>query len=118
MVRGEGSGKALTRTELERLRREVRAGRVSRLYLFRLDRLSRSGIRDTFEVTKPQGSFYIMPRVAATDATAFVEKAIANNVLLIPGSVFSARTTHVRLSFATSEDQIERGVAVLRELAR
>jgi aspartate/methionine/tyrosine aminotransferase len=77
-----------------------------------------AGLRDTFEVTKPQGAFYIMPRVAATDASAFVEKAIANNVLLIPGSVFSSRTTHVRLSFATSEDQIERGVDILRELAR
>jgi aspartate/methionine/tyrosine aminotransferase len=76
------------------------------------------GLRESFEVTRPQGAFYIMPRVAATDATAFVERAIANNVLLIPGSVFSTRTTHVRLSFATSEEQIERGVEVLRELAR
>ena len=44
------TGKVLARPELDRLRREVRAGRVSKLYLFRLDRLTRSGIRDTFEV--------------------------------------------------------------------
>ena len=44
------SGKALDRPELNRLRAEVRARRVKRLYVFRLDRLSRSGIRDTFEV--------------------------------------------------------------------
>jgi DNA invertase Pin-like site-specific DNA recombinase len=44
------SGKLLSRPELDRLRAEVRAGRVKRLYVFRLDRLSRSGIRDTFEV--------------------------------------------------------------------
>lgn len=44
------TGKALARPELDRLRAEVRAGRVSKLYLFRLDRLTRSGIRDTFEV--------------------------------------------------------------------
>ena len=44
------SGKVLARPELNRLRTEVRAHRVKRLYVFRLDRLSRSGIRDTFEV--------------------------------------------------------------------
>ena len=44
------SGRLLARPELDRLRREARAGGVRRLYVFRLDRLTRSGIRDTFEV--------------------------------------------------------------------
>jgi DNA invertase Pin-like site-specific DNA recombinase len=44
------TGKALSRPELDRLRGDVRARRVSKLYLFKLDRLTRSGIRDTFEV--------------------------------------------------------------------
>jgi DNA invertase Pin-like site-specific DNA recombinase len=46
------TGKVLARPELQRLRADVRAGRIQRLYLFRLDRLSRSGIRDTFEVVE------------------------------------------------------------------
>lgn len=46
------SAKLLARPELDRLRADVRAGRVQKLYLFRLDRLSRSGIRDTFEVVE------------------------------------------------------------------
>lgn len=41
------SGRALARPELARLRADVRAGRVRRLYVFRLDRLTRTGIRDT-----------------------------------------------------------------------
>ncbi len=41
------SGKRLDRPELERLRNDVRAGRIARLFVFRLDRLTRSGIRDT-----------------------------------------------------------------------
>jgi DNA invertase Pin-like site-specific DNA recombinase len=41
------SGKRLARPELERLRVDVRHGRISRLFVFRLDRLTRSGIRDT-----------------------------------------------------------------------
>jgi len=46
------SGKTIARPELDRLRVDARAGKVARLYLFRLDRLTRSGIRDTFEVVE------------------------------------------------------------------
>ncbi len=46
------SGKALARPELDRLRAEARAGKLAKLYVFRLDRLTRSGIRDTFEVVE------------------------------------------------------------------
>jgi len=46
------SGKFLARPELDRLRADARAGRIERVYLFRLDRLTRSGIRDTFEAVE------------------------------------------------------------------
>lgn len=46
------SGKTLARLELDRLRADARAGLIRRLYLFRLDRLTRSGIRDTFELVE------------------------------------------------------------------
>lgn len=41
------SGRTVARPVLEQLRADVRAGRVSRLFVYRLDRLTRSGIRDT-----------------------------------------------------------------------
>ncbi len=44
------SGKTMARSELQRLRVDARAGHLLRLYVFRLDRLTRSGIRDTFEL--------------------------------------------------------------------
>jgi DNA invertase Pin-like site-specific DNA recombinase len=46
------SGGLLARPELDRLRRDARAGVVAQLYVYRLDRLTRSGIRDTFEVVE------------------------------------------------------------------
>lgn len=46
------SGKTLARPELDRLRAAVARGEVKRLYVFKLDRLTRSGIRDTFEVVE------------------------------------------------------------------
>lgn len=44
------SGSTLNRPELARLRAEIRAGGVKKVYVFRIDRLSRSGIRDTLAV--------------------------------------------------------------------
>ena len=46
------SARTLARPEIARLRADARAGEVSRLYVFRLDRLARSGIRDTFELVE------------------------------------------------------------------
>lgn len=46
------SAKTIERLELQRLRADARAGKLRRLYVYRLDRLSRSGIRDTFEVVE------------------------------------------------------------------
>jgi aspartate/methionine/tyrosine aminotransferase len=74
------------------------------------------GLRERFPVTRPHGAFYIMPRVSDDDATPFVEEAIRNNVLLIPGSVFSSRRTHVRISYAVPEETIREGVRILCRL--
>lgn len=46
------SAKTMKRAELEHVRTLVRARAVSRLYAFRLDRLARTGIRDTFEIVE------------------------------------------------------------------
>lgn len=40
----------LKRPVLDRVRAEARSGRIKRLYVFRLDRLTRTGIRDTFDL--------------------------------------------------------------------
>ena len=42
--------------------------------------------------------------------------AIANNVLIIPGDVFSNRGSHVRISYAIPEERIRQGVEVLTSL--
>lgn len=44
------TGKRLKRPELDRLRSAVREGEVSQVWVWRLDRLTRSGIRDTLGV--------------------------------------------------------------------
>ena len=79
-----------------------------------------AGLKDTYELVRPEGAFYAFPKIPewAKSATQFVEKAIANNLLVIPGGVFSERDTHFRISYATSDSKIEQGVEILRKLAR
>lgn len=77
-----------------------------------------AGIAD---VPRPGGAFYafveVPPRLGLT-ATAFVERAIANRVLVVPGKVFSHRDTHFRLSFATAEPALREGLGILVDLMR
>src|SRR5205085_11701851 len=47
------------------------------------------GLKGKFELVKPAGAFYIFPKApAGMTASDFVAKAIDNNVLIIPGTVF------------------------------
>jgi aspartate aminotransferase/aminotransferase len=76
------------------------------------------GLKDKFEMVKPSGAFYAFVKAPAGRATKFVEKAIANNVLIIPGNVFSEKDTHFRISYATSDEKIGQGIEILRRLVR
>ena len=70
-----------------------------------------------FELVQPGGAFYIFPKApAATTATDFVARAIENNVLIIPGNVFSERDTHFRISYATTDEKLARGCEILSSL--
>ncbi len=70
-----------------------------------------------FSVEKPTGAFYIFPEAPGGSGEAFVEKCVANNLLVIPGSVFSRRDSHFRISFAASMETLSRGAEVLNKLA-
>jgi len=71
-----------------------------------------------FEVAKPGGAFYIFPKApTGATASAFVAKAIENNVLIIPGNVFSEIDTHFRISYATSDEKLVKGCEMLCSLA-
>lgn len=70
-----------------------------------------------FEVVRPSGAFYIFPKAPGnTTATEFCTKAIENNVLVIPGNVFSGRDTHFRISYATTDERLREGCEILCNL--
>ena len=71
-----------------------------------------------FEVTRPGGAFYIFPKAPRGDGDTFVAKAIEQHVLVIPGSVFSEKGTHFRISFAAADETIVKGLDVLTRIAQ
>ncbi|MCL5808305.1 MAG: pyridoxal phosphate-dependent aminotransferase [Deltaproteobacteria bacterium] len=74
---------------------------------------------------KPQGAFYVFPNVAAYYGRSFGGKTITNsaemanylldesNVALVPGADFG-HDDHIRISYATSMEQIEKGLERIR----
>ena len=76
------------------------------------------GLSDLYEIANPRGAFYVFPKTPWGTGTEFVNKAIENRLLVIPGKVFSQQDTHFRISYAASNEVIERGIDVLRKLAR
>jgi aspartate/methionine/tyrosine aminotransferase len=78
-----------------------------------------NGLKDLYELAVPGGAFYVFPQAPkGMSGTDFVAKAIENDLLIIPGNIFSKRNTHFRISYAAEDRTIDRGIEVLRKLAK
>jgi aspartate aminotransferase/aminotransferase len=71
-----------------------------------------------YEFAPADGAFYLFAKAPWGTGSEFVAEAIKNDLLIIPGNVFSERDTHFRISYAAEHRTLERGVEVLRKLAR
>ena len=63
------------------------------------------------------GAFYLFLETPGGNGTEFVRRAIENGLLIIPGSVFSQRDTHIRVSFAVDAQTLAAGADLLIRLA-
>jgi len=79
------------------------------------DRLLQA-LQGHYEIAGAEGSFYLFPRVPWGTGNEFVEAAVRNNLLMLPGSIFSRQDTHFRLSYAVSDAVLERGIAILQKM--
>jgi len=78
-----------------------------------------AGLKDAgYEVELPGGAFYIFPKTPWGTDMEFVAEAIRNELLIIPGSVFSEKNTHFRISYAAADETIEKGLEILRKLIK
>ncbi len=77
------------------------------------------GLSGDYELEKPEGSFYAFPAYpAGWNEKDFVAACLERRLLIVPGSAFSRRASHFRLSFAAPDEKLAEGVEILRELAR
>jgi aspartate aminotransferase/aminotransferase len=76
-----------------------------------------AGLAGYYELRRPSGAFYAFPKVPRGTAGEFVARAVQERLLMVPGSVFSRRDTHFRISYAAADATLERGIEVLRRLA-
>lgn len=70
-----------------------------------------------FQLVAPSGAFFAFVQAPWGSGTEFATAAIENNVLVIPGKVFSQRDTHFRISFAVADERLAAGIAILNRLA-
>ncbi|MDP6424399.1 MAG: pyridoxal phosphate-dependent aminotransferase [Planctomycetota bacterium] len=71
-----------------------------------------------YELTPSEGSFYAFPAYPrGFDEESFIGACLERKLLVVPGSSFSRQATHFRLSFAVSDEMLDRGIDVLREIA-
>lgn len=78
-------------------------------------------LSEVTEVPMPGGAFYAFVRVPdrlRMTASQFKDAARARKVLVVPGTAFSSRDTHFRLSYAVDDAKLARGLDILVELLR
>ncbi len=77
-----------------------------------------NGLREFLSVEKPEGAFYIFPEAPEQNSTRLVERAIQKKLLIVPGNAFSEKDSHFRISFAASEENLEKGIEILYDLVK
>ena len=75
-----------------------------------------NGLKDRYKLIKPEGAFYLFPQVPMGTDEEFATRAIDEDLLIIPGSVFSEKNSHFRLSYAADFETLERGINVLNSM--
>jgi len=65
--------------------------------------------------THPSGAFYAFPEVPLSGED-FSLRAAEKKLIVVPGHIFTAKTNHIRISYAVSEEILEEGLSVFVNL--
>jgi len=68
-----------------------------------------------YQVTEPDGAFYLFVKSPEPDAYAFCERAKKYELLLVPSDDFGV-PGYVRIAYCVSNDQIRRSLPAFRAL--
>jgi len=67
-----------------------------------------------FTITKPGGTFYILPKALEEDALSFCRKAMKYDLILVPSDSFGI-TGHFRMAYCIDTEKVERALPVIRK---
>jgi len=70
-----------------------------------------STLSKKYPISSLQGSFYAFFEVG--NDKEYVEKLVGKSVLLVPGSVFSTKLTHVRLAYGVNDNLLQKGLDII-----
>ncbi len=70
-----------------------------------------------YDIRGSGGAFYLFIKAPWGTGAEFVSKAIENELLIIPGNVFSQHDSHFRVSFAADDSTLQRGAEILKRIA-
>jgi len=62
--------------------------------------------RKGYDVIKPEGTFYLFPRIPVEDGEAFLKGLMANLLLVVPGQSFGS-PGHFRLALCVDERTVD-----------
>jgi aspartate aminotransferase/aminotransferase len=77
-----------------------------------------SELSSLYDIAPAGGAFYLFVKAPWGTGTEFVTEAIKNDLLIIPGNVFSSQDTHFRISYAADDRTLQRGAEVLKRMAK
>lgn len=72
--------------------------------------------RLSFTCVKPGGTFYMFPKALEEDSVAFCQKALKNDLVLVPGDSFGA-PGFFRIAYCVPTEKVERSLEAFRKLA-
>lgn len=77
------------------------------------DELTRLG----FEIVRPGGTFYMLPKALEADAVAFSRKALRYDLILVPGDSFGA-PGYFRIAYCVDTGKVERSLEAFRRFVK
>ncbi len=72
-------------------------------------------LKDRYELNMPEGAFYAFVKIPER-RDGFIEELAKNKLLVVPGSAFSNKDTHFRISFAASDEDLKKGMKILKKI--
>lgn len=74
-------------------------------------------LHDKYEIRKSRGAFYYFIKIRSNDEDFVVRAVKEKGLIVVPGYIFNESHDYIRISFASSKENLKRGLQALRELA-